>query len=357
MKEYDALVIGGGPAGINAAQALSNNSLKVLLVDEGDCLGGQLLKQTHKFFGSKEHYAGSRGIDIPAKFELENVEVLLDSTVLGLYDDGVATIVSNDTIYSKIKAKGIVVATGAQEKFLPFPGNDLPGVYGAGAVQTLMNKEGILPGKKVLMVGAGNIGIIVSYQLLQAGVDVVAVLDAAPKIGGYLVHASKIARAGVPILTSHTIVAALGDEEVKAAEIAQLDENWNIIEETKRVIEVDTICLSVGLSPVNDLLWQRGCEMILIHEFGGYVPKRNQYLETSIANIFVAGDVGGVEEASSAMVEGKIAGLSLAKKLGAENLDEEIQATLRSLEVLRSGEVCIKVRAGLSKLGVENHVS
>lgn len=355
MKEYDALIIGGGPAGINSAQVLSKLGYHVILVDEGDCLGGQLLKQTHKFFGSKEHYAGSRGIDIPSKFNLNNVEVLLDSTVLGLYRDGVSTIVTKDKQYSKVRAKGVIVATGAQEKFLPFPGNDLPGVYGAGAVQTLMNKEGILPGQRVLMVGAGNIGIIVSYQLLQAGVDVVAVLDAAPNIGGYLVHASKIARAGVPILTGHTIVSAIGNQSVSAAEIAELDESFNVIEETKRIIEVDTICLSVGLSPVNDLLWQRGCEMILVPEFGGYVPKRDMYLETSIENIFIAGDVGGVEEASAAMVEGRLAGLALAQKLGSKNLEQEIEATLKSLDILRSGEVGIKIRSGLRKLEVCHH--
>lgn len=351
-KEFDALVIGGGPAGINAAQALSNQGYKVLLVDEGDSLGGQLLKQTHKFFGSKEHYAGSRGIDIPSKFPLEGVEVLLESTVLGLYNDGMATLVTKDKTYSKVKAKGVVVATGAQEKFLPFPGNDLPGVYGAGAVQTLMNKEGILPGQKVLMVGAGNIGIIVSYQLMQAGVEVVAIVDAAPRIGGYLVHASKIARAGVPILTRHTIVSATGDECVTGAEIAELDDSWQVVKGSKQHLEVDTICLSVGLTPVSDLLWMRECEMALVPEFGGYVPKRNKYLETSVSNVFVAGDVGGVEEASAAMVEGKLAGLALAKNLGSEDIDVEIENTLKSLDILRSGEVGDKIRSGLSKLGV-----
>ncbi|SES65125.1 NAD(P)/FAD-dependent oxidoreductase [Anaerobranca gottschalkii] len=351
MKELDVLVIGGGPAGINAAQTLSDNGFTVLLVDEGHRLGGQLLKQTHKFFGSKEHFAGYRGIDIPGKFSLEKVEVLLKSTVVGLYNDQVATIVTEDKFYTKVKVKGIVVATGAQEKFLPFIGNDLPGVYGAGAVQTLMNSEGILPGKKVLMVGAGNIGLIVSYQLLQAGVEVVAVLDAAPQIGGYLVHASKIARAGVPILTSHTIVAAYGLDKVEEAEIAELDKNWNIVKGSNRKIEVDTICLSVGLSPVNDLLWHRGCEMVLIPELGGYVPKRNKFLETTVENLFVAGDVCGVEEASSAMVEGKLAGLALSRNLGCLGLEQEIDKTLNSLEILRKGEVGEKIRRGLRKLG------
>ncbi|QNO13659.1 FAD-dependent oxidoreductase [Alkalicella caledoniensis] len=358
MKHVDTLIIGGGPAGINAAQVLGSLGYTVLLVDEGDALGGQLLKQTHKFFGSKEHYAGARGIDIPDKFNLSNVDIMLNTTVLGLYKDGMATIVDHEGKYSKVQAKGIIVATGAQEKFIPFEGNDLPGVYGAGAVQTLMNKEGVLPGKKVLMVGAGNIGIIVSYQLLQAGVDVVAVLEGAPKIGGYLVHASKIARAGVPILTGHTILRAIGEEEVTGAQIAKLDENWKVIPGSERILDVDTICLAVGLTPVNDLLWQRECDMTFVPEFGGLVPARNKYLETSIPNLFVAGDVCGVEEASSAMVEGKLAGLALAKNLGNHcskniDMDFELEKTLKSLATLRSGEVGDKIRSGLLKLGVE----
>ncbi len=128
-----------------------------------------------------------------------------------LYEDGVISIEQNEK-YIKIKPQSIIVATGASEKFLTFPNNDLPGIYGAGAVQTLMNVYGVAPGKNVVMVGAGNIGLIVSYQLMQAGINVKAIIDASPKIGGYLVHASKIRRMGIPILTSHTVKYAHGTD-------------------------------------------------------------------------------------------------------------------------------------------------
>ena len=164
-------------------------------------LGGQLVKQTHKFFGSEKQFASTRGIHIADRLtsRLEQlpgrVTLLTDATVLGIYEDGVVTADISGTV-QKFRPSAVIVATGAYEKTLAFPGNDLPGVYGAGAVQTLMNEYGILPGRRVLMVGAGNIGLIVSYQLMQAGVRVAAILDAAPKIGGYLVHAAKIARMG-----------------------------------------------------------------------------------------------------------------------------------------------------------------
>ena len=118
------------------------------------------------------------------------IELWTDATVLGLYEDGIAT-VYHENRHKKVRPRKIIVSTGAAEKFLAFPGNDLPGIYGAGAVQTLMNVAGVKPARRVLMVGAGNIGLIVSYQLLQAGVEVAAVAEAAPRIGGFLVHASK----------------------------------------------------------------------------------------------------------------------------------------------------------------------
>jgi len=189
----------------------------------------------------------------------ENVEIMTNTTVVGMYEDGIITVLHNEDDYFKINSKAVVVCTGAFEKSLAFPNNDLPGIYGAGAVQTLMNVYGVKPGNKVLMVGAGNIGLIVSYQLMQAGVDVVAILDAAPKIGGYLVHASKIRRMGVPILTGYTVKEAMGNEYLEKAVICQLDDKFEQISGTEMEFDVDVMCISVGLTPLNELLAMRGC--------------------------------------------------------------------------------------------------
>ncbi|HYE11765.1 MAG TPA: FAD-dependent oxidoreductase, partial [Patescibacteria group bacterium] len=209
MRTTELAIIGGGPAGLSAAISAASLGAKVILIDRSESLGGQLIKQTHMFFGSQKQYASIRGVDIAGilmkdleKYQ-DNIEIMLDATVISVYEDGVIAVEQNEK-YIKIKPQSIIVATGASEKFLTFPNNDLPGIYGAGAVQTLMNVHGVAPGKNVVMVGAGNIGLIVSYQLMQAGINVKAILDASPKIGGYLVHASKIRRMGIPILTSHT---------------------------------------------------------------------------------------------------------------------------------------------------------
>lgn len=354
MVETQLLVVGGGPAGLAAANVANALGVEVLLVDEGLSLGGQLVKQTHKFFGSREHHAGIRGIDIP-KLLLEDqskVRVMTNTTIIGCYEDGVLSAVTGEDDYFKIKPQKVVFATGASEKFLSFPGNDLPGVYGAGAVQTLMNQYGVIPGKRVLMVGAGNIGVIVSYQLLQAGVSVAAVVEGAPNIGAYLVHASKLARAGVPILTRHTILEAKGTEAVQSAIIAELDDNWQVIPGSEEEIEVDVICLAVGLSPVLDLLNQIGCEAKYVPELGGDVPVRDQNLKTSLDWLYVAGDAAGVEEASAAMVEGRLAGAAAAAELGGDKKEAEsiVAACRASLDSLRRGPVGAKIRAGIAKL-------
>lgn len=357
MRKTEIAVIGGGPAGLCAAISAASSGARVTIIDRNSNVGGQLIKQTHKFFGSEKQYASTRGIDIPEILmsELEKykdkVEIMTDATALGLYEDGVLTVDQNGK-YIKMKPERIVVATGASEKFLAFPNNDLPGIYGAGAVQTLMNVYGVAPGKNVLMVGAGNIGLIVSYQLMQAGIKVKAIIDAAPKIGGYMVHASKIRRMGVPILTSHTVKCAYGKDSLEKATIWEVDENYNPIPGTEQDLDVDVMCISVGLSPLGELLWQAGCEMKYVPELSGHVPVRNSDLQTSVAEIYVAGDAAGVEEASSAMVEGRLAGLSAAKSLGysSSKSDALRQDCIDQLNSLRSGPVGQRILRGLEKV-------
>ena len=358
MKKVDIAIIGGGPAGLMSAITSASLGAKIILVDDGLELGGQLTKQTHKFFGSEKQFAGVRGIDIAKKLiekirKYENIELITNATATGYYEDNVLTVVqgANGDSLMKIKAEKIIIATGASENMLPFLNNDLPGVYGAGAVQTLMNLYGVVPGKNILMVGAGNIGLIVSYQLLQAGIQVKAIVEALPKIGGYLVHASKIRRLGVPIYTSHSIKEVCGEYWVEKAIICELNKDFEYVPGTDKVFEVDAICLAVGLSPLSDLLWQAGCQMKYIAELGGYVALRDNNMQSSIKNIYIAGDVAGIEEASSAMVEGEIAGLNAAVDLGykCDNFMKLNKSLKEELKELRNNPLSEKVKIGIEK--------
>jgi len=350
MKFSDVVIIGGGPAGMCAALAAAKAGVRVTLMDSFSELGGQLVKQTHRFFGSKREHAGVRGIEIVKILRQEidqnrHIEVKLNTDVLGIYKDGVISYAENKQ-YGRITGEKIIICTGAAEKMLKFENNDLPGVYGAGAVQTLMNISGIRPGDRVLMVGAGNIGLIVSYQLLQAGAEVAAIVEASPQIGGYKVHASKVRRLGVPILTKTTVKSALGTKHVTGATLCDMDDNFQQIPGTERDIDVDTICLAVGLSPLAELISHTGAQMRYVPQFGSFLPLVDENMETTIPGVYAAGDVSSIEEASAAMVEGYIAGFSAAISMGVNNPNNvpSREEYIKNLNILRSGPTSQKLR-------------
>ena len=320
MREVELLVVGAGPAGLGAAIEASRYGAEVLLVDDKDKPGGQLFKQIHKFFGSKEHLAGTRGFDIGLRLlkeaDSQGVEISLQTKVLGIMEKDIISLLVKEKEIKLLKAKRIVLATGGIEKALSFPGWTLPGVMSAGAAQTLINIERVLPGEKILMVGSGNVGLIISYQLIQAGAEVVGIVEAAPSITGYLVHTGKVMRAGVPIYTSHTIKEARGRKSVEEAVITALDKKWNPIAGTEKTVSADTICISVGLNPNGQLANLAGCEFKFFPELGGFLPLHDDNMESTKKGIYVAGDLSGIEEANSALDEGRLAGISIAASLG-----------------------------------------
>lgn len=264
MKRYEVIVIGAGPAGLSAAIEAASHGMQVVVFDENARPGGQLFKQIHKFFGSKEHKAKERGFHIGEKLLKEaqalGVEVVLQATVLGIFDGKEISVMIKDRL-EHYRANDLIIATGASENSVPFPGWTLPGVIGAGAAQTMMNIHGLKPGNRVLMVGSGNVGLVVGYQLLQAGCQLAAVIDVTSRIGGYGVHAAKVARTGVPFLMSHTIKEACGTTRVEGATIIQVDGHWQPVPGSEKHLEVDTICLAVGLSPMSQLARMSHCWM------------------------------------------------------------------------------------------------
>lgn len=343
MKRYELIVIGAGPAGLSAAIQAAEKGMHVVVFDENARPGGQLFKQIHKFFGSKEHKAKVRGFvigqELLARAQELGVQVELNATVIGMFREKEICVMQGDQVIH-YKGDNIIVATGASENMVSFRGWDLPGVIGAGAAQTMMNLHGVQPGKKILMVGSGNVGLVVGFQLLQAGCELVAVIDGASRVGGYGVHAAKLARTGVPFYLSHTMVRAEGEDHVTGAVIAQVDRNWQFIPGTEKHLDVDTICIAVGLSPMSQLARMGGCQMVDDPKRGGVVPVVDKYGATSIPGVYCAGDVSGIEEASSAMIEGRIAGLAAACRSGyltQEQLEEEFKTQHASLDQLRQG--------------------
>ncbi|HSV56257.1 MAG TPA: FAD-dependent oxidoreductase, partial [Magnetospirillaceae bacterium] len=258
----DVLVIGGGPSGLTAAAELARLGFSVILADDKASLGGKLVLQTHKFFGSEEDcYAGTRGTDIARRLEeeiraLPGATVLTNSPVAGLYKDRRAGIWRDYSSYTLVDFKALVVAAGAREKSVLFPGNDLPGVYGAGAFQTLVNRDLVRAARRVLILGSGNVGLIAAYHALQAGIEVAGIIEILPKVSGYRVHADKIIRMGVPVYLDTTIVAVEGDGRAERATVAEVDADLKPILTTARTYEVDTVLVAAGLTPCDEFYRQ-----------------------------------------------------------------------------------------------------
>ncbi len=317
--ETDVLIIGGGPSGLAAAIQLGNHGISALLIDDKHELGGKLVLQTHKFFGSEEDSrAGTRGHEIgkilaAEVLALQSVTVWLNSTALFVFSDK-KTGILKDGEYKLVRAKRILNAAGAREKFLRFPGNNLARIYGAGAFQTLVNRDLIRPTERLFIIGGGNVGLIAGYHALQAGIQVVGLVEAMPSCGGYKVHADKLVRLGVPIYTSHSILSANGNETVESITITQIDSNFKPIAGTEKSFMCDTILIAVGLDSLS--------EFTLEAEQAG-IP------------VYAAGDALEIAEASSAMFNGKIAGLKIAKDCGAEAEDIP-QDWYDNAEVLKS---------------------
>ena len=338
------VVVGAGPAGLCAAIELKKRGSPVILYDENDKPGGQLFKQIHKFFGSREHQAGIRGFDIGKKLLEESlqlgIDVRLNSEVIGINKDLCVWVNEDKKKTSVVEAAIVVLAAGAKENALSFPGWTLPGVMTAGCAQTMINVHRVLPGRRVLIVGSGNVGVIVGYQLMQAGAEVVAIVEAAPRLGAYGVHTAKVARAGVPFFTGTTVTRACGSESVEKAYIARLDKTFTVIPDTERELAVDAICLAVGLTPSYELLSLIGCNTIFIPDLGGVIPIHDRYMRSSNPAIYVVGDSSGVEEASTAMEEGRLAGIHAAwamNRISQGEMEAGTSQAIKRLEALRHG--------------------
>ncbi|MFX1566889.1 MAG: FAD-dependent oxidoreductase [Promethearchaeota archaeon] len=318
--DTEVLIIGAGPAGLSAAKILGERKINIILIDDKAELGGKLVLQTHKFFGSqKDVYAGKRGIDI-AKIlgssvrSFMNVSIWLNSVCLAVFSDGLVGILKENKEYALIKPKYLLIATGAREKMLVFPGNTLPGVYGAGAFQTLVNRDLIKASEKVFIVGGGNVGLIAGYHAIQAGIEVIGLIEALPQCGGYKVHEDKLRRLGVPILTNHTIVSANGEKSVESITIAEIDKDFNTVSGTEKTYACDTILIAVGLNPVDEF-YQKA------KEFG--------------FKVWIAGDAQEIAEASAAIFTGKIEALKILKEMGI-NISEDISKLEDFAEVMKA---------------------
>lgn len=306
VKVYktQAVIVGAGPAGLACREELNKNGIHNIVVDNNDKIGGQFLMQTHQFFffEKEKKFGGMRGFDIAETLAGDDHSgIFLDSTVWDILEGKRLAVknISTEEIYY-IDAEFLVVASGAVP-FLPaFENDDLPGVFTAAVVQKMMNSELTLLGKNILTVGAGNIGYLTSYQLMQAGATVKAIVEALPREGGFPVQANRVRRLGIPVMTSKILLKAIPNDDstgIVGAVIADC-ENFKAIPGTEQVIDgIDAINICTGLVQ-DDQLLIKGKEIFGRHVYG-------------------AGDAIRIGEGTSAVLRGKQAAYEILEDVGA----------------------------------------
>ncbi|WP_030156965.1 FAD/NAD(P)-binding oxidoreductase [Glycomyces sp. NRRL B-16210] len=340
MRRAGVVVVGGGPAGMAAARAAAGCGVAVVLVDAGPKLGGQY----HRQYGPAD---GDRFAEaLPEAVEhLANATVWAVEPVAGAHRVHVRVGAVDDPsrVGRVLETRALVLATGAYDRALPFPGWDLPGVFTAGAAQALAKGQGVAVGDRVVVAGTGPFLLPVASSLVAVGARVVEVAEANAAVSGWAArpagalagwsktgelvrYAGVMARHGVPYRSRNAVVAAHGSEWVESVTVARLDRDWVPVPGSARRVEVDAVAIGFGFTPQMETAVAARCRIV-----DGFVEV-DAAQGTSVAGVFAAGELTGIGGADLAAAEGEIAGLAAAKRVGAV-----VDPPLRAMAQVRSG--------------------
>ena len=341
MDRYDVIVIGGGPAGLAAAaSARRNGAEKVLLLERDDGLGGILNQCIHDGFGLKRYRQQLTGPEYAARGIREAAEAGAEfhtgCMVTGMTADRVITAVSREGA-QKLSAGAVVLSTGCRERtrgMLSIPGSRPAGIYTAGVVQNLVNCRNIMPGRRAVILGSGDIGLIVARRLKLEGAEVLGVVEIMPEPGGLTRNVSQcVLDWGIPLYLEHTVSRIIGKRRLEAVEIAQVDADRSIIPGTERLVPCDTLVLSVGLIPENEVA--KGAGVALDGQTNSVIT--DAFLQTSVPGVFSCGNSRNLMDFVDAVSQqGELAGRNAARYVRGEAMESW---TEQSREQQRHGGV------------------
>ena len=363
----DIAIVGAGPAGLSAAIAAAELGLKVTLIDAYRQAGGQYFKQMPPEFSvtppSKQQ---KQAESIFGCLSHPNITLLTGTQVWGIYEGNllalfgpqvpsqpVGTAEAVTTNRERLQAQAVILATGAYDRPAAFPGWTLPGVMSAGAAQTMLKSQHVLPGRRVLLAGSGPLPVALAASLLWAGAEVIALLEGSSQVSRFKPHRlaamwgqwprlteaaqyiRTLLRARVPYRLGWGVVKALGTESgsVEGAVIAKLDSNWRPIPGSEEIVNCDTICLGYGFIPSTELSRLAGAQHSYQPRLGGWLPLRDQFMQTAIPGLYAAGDGAGIGGAPQATIEGRIAAIAAAHRGVSQQLTNAELTDLLSTEL------------------------
>jgi NADPH-dependent 2,4-dienoyl-CoA reductase/sulfur reductase-like enzyme len=339
--QTEVAVVGAGPAGLAAAFAAARAGCAVTLIDSYAQPGGQFYKQMPSEFRAKSPGALHHGFGwaqriMPALRANSKVSILAGTTVWSAQassaDDSVALYLNDDVKSCELHARAVIVAPGAFDRALPFPGWDLPGVMTAGAMQTLVKSQRVLPGRRIVLSGSGPFLLPVAAALAQAGAQVLGVYEAThprrwlrhalralghrDKLREALEYMGSLRKYRVPVQFGRAVIRAEGDGQVRRVAVARLDANWRSIAGSERYVEVDDVGVGYGFVPSIELAQLLGCALQYDPLQAGFFVKHDASMESSRKGVFVAGEITGIGGSGVARPQGAIAGLAAALMLG-----------------------------------------
>jgi NADPH-dependent 2,4-dienoyl-CoA reductase/sulfur reductase-like enzyme len=385
VSEPKIVIVGAGPAGMGAAIEAVRAGARVTVLDENPRPGGQIYRQFSPGFQVTSPRAFGRdfrrGQALVAEFAslAGKMEHLGESLVWGLFPEREVAFLRHEESHT-IHYDQLIIALGAYDRPVPFPGWTLPGVLTAGGAQRLVKTQRVLPGDRILLVGTGPLQLALANQIIHAGGKVAGIVEAAGVVGNWFQLACGafgqwallsdawhylwgITKARVPLLRGHAIVEARGNGKVEEAVIARVDEEWRVVPGTARTIAADVVCVGYGFVPSVELTRLAGCEHQYQPELGGWVPVQDESMATTVKGVYAAGDCAGVAGSQVALEEGRIAGIAAALALGclsreeAERRAAPARNKLRSPARLRKAIDAISVpRRGLYELATDDTV-